>query len=110
MNFPEYQKASERTMGLDRDRKELLANFAMGLAGEAGETVDLLKKAIFHGHPADPDKLAKELGDVLFYVTALASVSGISLESIAQGNVEKLLKRYPAGFSTEASLNRKEGA
>jgi NTP pyrophosphatase (non-canonical NTP hydrolase) len=110
MNFSEYQKASERTMALHRDLKELRSNFAMGLAGEAGETVDLLKKWLFHGHTVEEDKLVKELGDVLWYVAALASSFGLNLDDVAKANVDKLLKRYPAGFSTEASLNRKEGA
>jgi NTP pyrophosphatase (non-canonical NTP hydrolase) len=83
-----------------------MASFAMGLAGEAGEVVDLLKKHLGHGHDLDKVKLTKELGDVLWYVSAIAQSAGLDLGEIAHANVEKLRKRYPNGFSVEASRNR----
>ncbi|WP_128894940.1 nucleoside triphosphate pyrophosphohydrolase family protein [Longirhabdus pacifica] len=108
MDFNTYQRQAERTMNLgDGDEKKKYANFAMGLSGEAGEVTDYLKKVCFHDHNLDKDKLKDELGDVMWYVAALASVSNIPLEEIAQRNIEKLQQRYPEGFSTEMSRNRK---
>jgi len=100
----EYQAFVEGLMGsLDNDR----ATFALGLAGEAGEVCDLLKKHWGHKHTLDVDKLQKELGDVLWYVAALASQFGLSLDLIAVANVQKLTARYPDGkFSSAASIAR----
>ncbi|WP_232329777.1 MULTISPECIES: nucleoside triphosphate pyrophosphohydrolase family protein [unclassified Sporosarcina] len=83
-----------------------LSNYAMGLSGEAGEVVDLLKKHVYHEHPLDREELAGELGDTLHYLSGLASMNGLTLEEIAIKNIEKLKKRYPNGFSKEDSLNR----
>lgn len=107
MNFNRYQELAERTAGR-MDTEKRLANFSMGVAGEAGEVCDYLKKVLFHGHEMDKDILAKELGDVLWYVATLANTVDISLEDIAIKNIEKLQKRYPQGFSKEDSINRTE--
>lgn len=82
---------------------------AMGLAGEAGEVVDLLKKHLYHGHSLDRDKLTKELGDCLWYLAVLAHLNGVDLADVAAANVVKLRARYPDGFSEERSRNRKPG-
>lgn len=82
--------------------------WAMGLAGEAGETADYLKKVLGHGHPLDLPRIEKELGDVLWYLAVLANSFGLSLNQVAKTNVEKLRTRYPEGFSSHASLNRSD--
>lgn len=79
---------------------------ALGIAGEAGEVADLIKKHVGHGHELDRAKLTKELGDVLWYVAALAHDIGVDLSTVARENVEKLKTRYPDGFSQERSINR----
>lgn len=110
LSFDDYQAGAERTA----NRKDVdtvdkrLANFALGLAGEAGEAADLVKKYLFHGHPLDRDKIKKELGDVLWYVATMASTLGLQLEDVAQGNLDKLRARYPEGFSVERSVSRVE--
>jgi NTP pyrophosphatase (non-canonical NTP hydrolase) len=78
----------------------------LGIAGEAGEVADLLKKHLGHGHELDREKLKKELGDVLWYTARIAMHFGFGLEDVARANVAKLRQRYPAGFSTEASKRR----
>lgn len=98
MTLYEFQVLADRTAKRGLSRNVELANFALGLAGEAGETVDYLKKVLFHGEPMDSTKLTDELGDVLWYVAALASAAGLSLEDIAAYNSLKLLQRYPDGF------------
>lgn len=84
-----------------------LINGALGLTGEAGEVSDMIKKYIFHGHDLDRDDLVKELGDVCWYVALISQAIGVNLEDVMLLNIEKLIKRYPEGFSEEASINRK---
>jgi NTP pyrophosphatase (non-canonical NTP hydrolase) len=105
MTLDDYQALAARTIG-NRTPADQLSNMALGLAGEAGETADMLKKHLFHGKPLDVDELVKELGDVLWYVAGMATAIGASLDDVAQRNVDKLRKRYPDGFSTEASAKR----
>ncbi len=74
-------------------------NGALGLAGEVGEVVELIKKDRFHSRPLDRTKLCSELGDVLWYLTYLAASFGLTLEEIAGANRDKLRARYPDGFT-----------
>ena len=83
---------------------------AIGICGEAGEVSELVKKYAYHGHAIDKDHLARELGDVLWYVSYMAHLFGYSLGEIMEMNQDKLAKRYPDGkFDAERSRNRKEG-
>ena len=79
---------------------------ALGLVGEAGEVADLVKKGIYHQHGLDRDKLIKEIGDVQWYVAALCSTLGVTLEHVMARNIEKLQARYPEGYSPAASRHR----
>lgn len=108
MNMTEYQALAARTINPEQPDKEKLINFVFGLAGETGETIDLLKKIIFHGHDLENnrEKIAIELGDCLWYIAGIATATGISLDELANGNIEKLRKRYPKGFDPEKSRNR----
>ncbi len=108
MTLDEYQQLAARTLGRDRTHEQQLANAALGLTGESGEVAEVIKKHLFHATPLDQDALAKELGDCLWYIGAFATVLGLSLDEIAQRNVDKLRKRYPEGFDTERSRNRTE--
>ena len=103
MEFNKYQAEVERTMNKG---EYALANYCMGLTGEAGETVDMFKKHLFHGHDLDLNDVIKELGDVMWYVSAIANELGISLDEVAERNVTKLQKRYPKGFSQADSIKR----
>lgn len=105
MTLNEYQELASRTAS--EHQLELL-NYGLGIAGESGEVADHIKKAFFHRHSIDTAEIKKELGDVLWYVSQLARLVGLSLEEVAQLNVEKLRKRYPEGFSSERSINREE--
>ena len=108
MNMTDYQALAARTINPEQPDKEKLINFVFGLAGESEETIDLLKKIIFHGHDLETnrDKLALELGDCLWYITGIATAAGINLDDIAKRNIEKLKARYPDGFSEERSIKR----
>lgn len=112
--FDEYQELALRTASKESlvDQSTMLNAAALGLNGEAGEIADHVKKLMFHGHPLDDatrDKIAKEIGDILWYCAMGARAIDMGLGEIAAMNVEKLRKRYPEGFSTERSLNRPHG-
>jgi NTP pyrophosphatase (non-canonical NTP hydrolase) len=105
MEMNEYQREAERTLSYNyTDQRSGLTLGALGLAGESGEAVDLLKKHLFHDQPLDTDKLRKELGDVLWYLAAIATSAGLSLDDVARANVTKLRARFPNGFTPEASV------
>lgn len=108
MDFTEYQTLAKRTLS-DAARENLLLDGAMGLCGEAGEVIDLMKKHMFLGHSLDKAALIDEASDCMWYLAELATGLGISLEDIAAHNIEKLKKRYPAGFSVQKSINRAGG-
>ena len=104
----EYQRLASRTAGGFADDGEALKCWALGLAGEAGEFANLIKKALYHGHDRNETfiKAAEELGDVLWYLAAAADKIGLSLSQIAEANIAKLRLRYPDGFSEERSRQR----
>jgi NTP pyrophosphatase (non-canonical NTP hydrolase) len=79
---------------------------ALGVAGEAGEIVDAIKKHWTYNKPLDRDHLIEEIGDLLFYLQALCNLQGITLNDAAEANVDKLMKRYPSGYSDAAALAR----
>jgi NTP pyrophosphatase (non-canonical NTP hydrolase) len=105
----EYQIAAMRTSSKTILPSEHLMNGALGLAGEAGEVADIVKKATFQGHTINREHLAKELGDVCWYIAETATAIGYDLETIMQMNIDKLMKRYPDGFSADRSQNREDG-
>ena len=98
MKFIEYQEAAARTAGPHEGMNLAIANYAMGLAGETGELVDLLKKELFHGRPSTRADFESEAGDVLWYLANLCKAKGICLERVAENNLLKLRRRYPDGF------------
>lgn len=108
MNFNEYQQETRRTAPKIDDMLGCLVNFSMGLSGESGEVTDHIKKVVFQGHDLNREEIAKELGDILWYLARAADTIGYTLEEIAIMNVNKLRKRYPNGFSEKASKNRVE--
>jgi NTP pyrophosphatase (non-canonical NTP hydrolase) len=108
ITFDEYATEARRTAGPDLGDTDRMILAALGVAGESGEFVDLVKKHVYHGHQLNFDKYISELGDILWYVALGARALGIPLAQIAEYNVVKLRKRYPDGFTSERSINRGE--
>ena len=108
MTVNEYQKLAMRTLGDERNERDMLTLAALGLCGESGEVSDLIKKYLYHGHELKKDELIKELGDVAWYLAEAATALNVPLEDIFIANIEKLKNRYPDGFSHERSINRED--
>ncbi len=108
MNLNEYQQLALTTLNPALDKKDVLINGVMGLCGEAGEAIDIVKKHLAQGHELERDALIKELGDVAWYLAETAYALGVPLEEVCQRNIDKLKARYPEGFSAEKSINREE--
>ena len=104
MTINEYQKLAMTTLNPELDKKDVLINGVMGLCGESGEVIDIVKKHLAQGHALDKEKIIKELGDVAWYMAE--TVLDVELEDVFVQNIEKLKKRYPEGFSVEKSVNR----
>ncbi len=106
MEINEYEKLAMTTLNKNIKKEDILINSAMGLCGESGEVIDLIKKHLFQGHELNKDDLVKELGDVAWYLAEAAYALDVSLEEICQKNIEKLKKRFPEGFDSNKSINR----
>ena len=106
MTIIEYQKLAMTTLNPTPSEKDVLINGVMGLCGESGEAIDIVKKWLAQGHGLDKEKLAKELGDICWYLAETATALDLSLEDIMAANIEKLKKRYPEGFDADRSIHR----
>ena len=106
MQVNEYQKEAMATLNPALNQKDVLINSVMGLCGESGEAIDIVKKWLAQGHTLDKEHLAKELGDIAWYLAEAATALDLSLGDILQANLNKLEKRYPNGFETRRSLSR----
>ena len=91
MTVNEYQNLAMRTLNPDLSRKDVLINSVMGLCGESGEAIDIVKKWLAQGHELDKAHLIKELGDVAWYLAEAATALDIPLEQIMQGKIGKSL-------------------
>ena len=109
MQVNEYQKAAMETLNPALDKKDVLINSVMGLCGESGEAIDIVKKWLMQGHELDKAHLIKELGNVAWYLAEAATALDVPLEAVFQENLDKLRQRFPNGFDVGASANRREG-
>lgn len=106
MTVSEYQKLAMVTQNKELDKKDVLIVGVMGLCGESGEAIDLVKKHIAQGHELDREHLLEELGDIAWYLAETAYALDADLEDVFKANIDKLKKRYPEGFDAERSKNR----
>lgn len=103
MTINEYQALAMRTA---EENGRTWSNVGLGMAGEAGEVADVIKKYLHQGHPLDHEKLLEEVGDVAWYLALAATMAGVTLESVLEANIAKLTGRYPDGFEVQRSINR----
>lgn len=106
MTVNEYQKLAMTTLNRELSDRDILINGVMGLCGEAGEAIDIVKKHLAQGHELDKEALIKELGDVAWYLAETAYALDVPLEDVLQRNIDKLKARYPQGFDASRSINR----
>jgi len=106
MTANEYQKLALKTLNPVLSKNDVLINGVMGLCGEAGEAIDLVKKHLYQGHGLDRETMKKELGDIAWYLAETAWALDLSLEEVFQENLDKLKARYPEGFDSEKSIHR----
>lgn len=109
MQINDYQHKAMTTLNPALSKRDVLINSVMGLCGESGEAIDIVKRWMAQGHELDREHLKKELGDIAWYLAEAATALDVPLEEIFQGNLDKLKKRYPQGFDTQRSLVRLQG-
>lgn len=105
MDFVSYQSLAIKTAKNLGETGDLLHS-ALGVAGEAGEYVDCVKKHTVYGQPLDKANAAEELGDLLWFVALGCKSLGVSMESVAKQNIDKLKRRYPNRYSDELAHMR----
>lgn len=87
-----------------------LVHMALGIAGEAGELVDVIKKATIYNRTLDRKNIIEELGDLEWYMQGLRSWLGVTREQVLQYNIEKLNLRYPQRYTDQAAQERADKA
>ena len=98
MEANEYQRLAMTTLNPALDKKDVLINSVMGLCGEAGEAIDIVKKWLAQGHDLDKEHLAKELGDIAWYLAEAATALDLPLDEILEGNILPIRKEYCSSF------------
>jgi len=100
MTFEEYQSEAVKTMGQHwKDFDTGLAYGGLGLAGEAGEVCEHIKKYVNKSRELNRDEVKKEIGDVLWYLASISEHLGFKLHDAAELNIAKLRKRHGEKFS-----------
>ena len=106
MEIKEFQLKSTRTLNQALPKDMNIVNMCLGAYGEFSEVSELIKKHVFQGHELNREKVIEELGDTMFYLVNLATELDIDMTEVLQNNVDKLLVRYPEGFTAKASVER----
>ena len=108
MKTSDYQHWVRSKMKNHANGNDALCDYALGLCGEAGEAVEIVKKAVFHDHHLGLTKMIEELGDCVWYITALCNAMNVSLDKVLEINQAKLNRRYPNGYEHARSKGRSE--
>lgn len=107
MTFDDYQRQARRTQNADLTDEQRLNHALHGLASEVGEIHGIFQK-VYQGHKIDDEDLVKELGDLLWFAAEFADAKRWSLGVVAERNLAKLWRRFPAGFDSVRSTHRSE--
>jgi NTP pyrophosphatase (non-canonical NTP hydrolase) len=106
MTTKEYQQSVKRTVNPSLTLKDAIIQKVFGIAGEAGEVVDIFKKHFFQEHAVNKDRVKEEIGDMMWYIAGLCNLLDIDISEIYDLNIEKLKRRYPEGFDRNKSIWR----
>jgi len=104
VSLREYQELCKRTAKKFDNKNEEIADWGLGLAGEAGDAAGCIKKTFFHKND-QTNGIKENLGDIMWYLAMICNFFDWDLETILADNLEKLKKRYPQGF-TEKDAGR----
>ena len=102
-----FQREARRSLRDDLPYEATCSNMCMGLAGEIGEVIDIMKKHIYQGKELDITDVIEEVGDVLWYIANFCNVNNITMDECMESNIKKLRKRFPNGFTTKDANQRK---
>ena len=108
MDFREYQKNVCSHFKEHENLKDEVCDWTIGLSEEAGEVASVVKHCYWGGEPIHSEELAKEIGDVLWYLSALCTSLGLNFDTVAELNAAKLQHRFGDSFSIEDSRDRHE--
>ena len=103
-----FQREARRSLRDDLPYEAMCSNMCMGLAGEIGEVIDIMKKHIYQGKELDITDVIEEVGDVLWYIANFCNVNNITMDECMESNIKKLRKRFPNGFTTKDANERKD--
>lgn len=106
MTFREYQRDAYTNLKKHKDTKDEILDYCISLSEEVGELNSLIKHHYYGGEYLDEENVAKEVGDVLWYLNSLCSILNINIDTVAQLNIEKLKFRYDKEFSEDKSMRR----
>lgn len=108
MTGNEYQRLAMTTLNPALSKEDVLVNGVMGLCGESGEAIDIVKKHLHQGHDLNKEALIKELGDIAWYLAETAYALDVELDEVLAQNIAKLRARFPGGFDTQRSIHRND--
>ena len=103
---PEEYTPMAMHLANDLGYRDNLVHASLGVASEAGEVADAVKKVVAYGRILDIDHVAEELGDIAWFMTLLMKTTGLTWSEVFTRNIAKLEARYPDGFTLEKSINR----
>ena len=103
-----FQREARRSLRDDLPYEAMCSNMCMGLAGEIGEVIDIMKKHIYQGKELDITDVIEEVGDVLWYIANFCNVNNITMDECMESNIKKLRKRFPNGFTIKDANQRKD--
>ncbi len=106
INLKEYQKLCQNTAKNNfDDKKKELADWGLGVAGEAGDLAGCIKKTLFHNND-QTDGIRENIGDTMWYLAMICNYHGWDFEEVLSENIAKLQKRYKSGSFSEKELRR----
>jgi len=114
--FDDYEEAAMRTAKVFGEGKRFgpeemdMLHAALGVASDAGELVDAIKKHLIYGKDLDVVNVREEIGDVMWFLALMCKATGMDLDTVCLRNIAKLAKRYPEKYSDALAVLRLDKA